>query len=423
MNNSITTLLNLSLRSINLGTKFVLVIFLAKLLSMEEFGVYGLLTALINFSLYLIGLDFYTYSNRELINAKNSTEKNKIISSHLNIVLILYVVTLPLLSLIFFKQIIPLDYIILFYAILISEHINQEIMRLLIIYKSPVISSLLFFIRSSSWVFIIIVLTFLSITTSLQTILAVWLIAQIITLILGMYTLYKLKVHIKIQSLDILWIKKGLKICVPFLLGTLAVRGIFTVDKYYIDFFFNQQILAAYILFSSLTAATLSFMDAAVNVFEYPTLVKQINNREESYRITLKRFYKKTVIFLLLINILSVILIKYLLVLINKSDYLIFLNYFYLLTLVQTIYCLSMVPHYVLYALNEDKIIITSHITALVIFITLLTILEYFNHSAANIFTSLISSFTFLLIFKFFKSKNLLKIYEYSNFSKSSKEL
>ena len=40
---------------------------MAKFLSAEEVGVYGLFVVLVSYSLYAVGFDFYTFSTRELV--------------------------------------------------------------------------------------------------------------------------------------------------------------------------------------------------------------------------------------------------------------------------------------------------------------------------------------------------------------------
>lgn len=60
-------LINIALRGMTLGSKFLLIFFLARFLEPAELGLYGLLVATIGYALYLLGLDFYTYSTREIL--------------------------------------------------------------------------------------------------------------------------------------------------------------------------------------------------------------------------------------------------------------------------------------------------------------------------------------------------------------------
>ena len=58
---------NLFIRGVTLGGKFIFIIFLAKNLTTDQLGEWGLFTTSIALSLYLVGLDFYTYSTRSLL--------------------------------------------------------------------------------------------------------------------------------------------------------------------------------------------------------------------------------------------------------------------------------------------------------------------------------------------------------------------
>ncbi|MFX4789973.1 hypothetical protein ABTB87_22095 [Acinetobacter baumannii] len=67
MKKHLLSIFNLAVRGLNLASKFILIVFLAKFLTVAELGLYGLIAATINFAMYFIGLDFYVYSNRELL--------------------------------------------------------------------------------------------------------------------------------------------------------------------------------------------------------------------------------------------------------------------------------------------------------------------------------------------------------------------
>jgi len=90
----IERLINLALRGLSMGSKFFLVIFLAKYLSISDIGTYGLIVATVSFSIILLGGEFYTYSQRELLGLDKS--KWFCIIQHQTIAtLLLYIVILP----------------------------------------------------------------------------------------------------------------------------------------------------------------------------------------------------------------------------------------------------------------------------------------------------------------------------------------
>ncbi|NTZ37561.1 hypothetical protein EXW94_07315 [Enterobacter sp. JMULE2] len=63
---------NLLIRGATLASRFVLVIFIAKFLSTEELGAYSLFAASITYALFFVGMDFYTFSSREILSVDKS---------------------------------------------------------------------------------------------------------------------------------------------------------------------------------------------------------------------------------------------------------------------------------------------------------------------------------------------------------------
>ncbi|MCK1382420.1 hypothetical protein IVB33_39380, partial [Bradyrhizobium sp. 24] len=63
------TVAALVLRALTLASRFLLSLLLARMLSPAEMGQYGLLTATLAFALLAVGLEFYSYTLRELVPA------------------------------------------------------------------------------------------------------------------------------------------------------------------------------------------------------------------------------------------------------------------------------------------------------------------------------------------------------------------
>src|ERR1700759_3999044 len=59
----------LSLRGLTLASRFLLSVLLARTLSPDAMGDYGLITATLAFALLGLGLEFYSYTHREIVPA------------------------------------------------------------------------------------------------------------------------------------------------------------------------------------------------------------------------------------------------------------------------------------------------------------------------------------------------------------------
>ena len=89
-------MINLALRGITLGSKFLLSIYLVKFLSLEANGEYGIFVATISMLTYVLGLDFYSFNNREILQ-ENSLESGKKIKNQFFLFTLVYLLVLPLL--------------------------------------------------------------------------------------------------------------------------------------------------------------------------------------------------------------------------------------------------------------------------------------------------------------------------------------
>src|SRR5690606_16168777 len=63
------TLFNIGLRGLTLSSRFLLLFALARWLSPAELGLFGLVSAIVGYGIYLVGLEFYAFATRELIRA------------------------------------------------------------------------------------------------------------------------------------------------------------------------------------------------------------------------------------------------------------------------------------------------------------------------------------------------------------------
>ncbi|HCA5261572.1 TPA: hypothetical protein MW256_003788, partial [Acinetobacter baumannii] len=160
-------------------------------------------------------------------------------------------------------KILELKFIFIFIFILFAEHINQEICRLLIMKQSVLLSSFLTFVRSAAWAPIILLLMYLNIVNkNIENILYAWAVADFTCLIMGVYIIAKIiDFPFEKSKVDFYWIKKGIIICIPFLIGTLAIRGVSTFDKIWLQKYFSQEFLASYSFFSSFSTVVFTIVD------------------------------------------------------------------------------------------------------------------------------------------------------------------
>ena len=112
------SVVNLLIRGLTIFSRFILLFCLGKFFSTEDLGTYGIFYTTINLCVLTLGLDFYTFSNREVLYAETK-DKLSILRNQLLFYVFTYVVFLLPMVMIFTYGIIPIEFIVYFYLILI----------------------------------------------------------------------------------------------------------------------------------------------------------------------------------------------------------------------------------------------------------------------------------------------------------------
>jgi len=400
-------ILNVVLRGLTLASKFLLVVLLAKMLSPEQIGEYGLLTVTISYSLYLVGFDFYTYSTREIVSSSHS-KWPQMIRDQLVFHLIMYAAIFPVLILIFTSEILDWKLIGWFYSLLVCEHISQESNRLLIALLRPVMASIVMFVRMGAWCYAVMwVMVSSTDFQNLNTVWAGWLAGSLLSVLLSGYALKSLPwKNIKGIPIQWSWITKGTKTASYFLAGTLALRGIFTLDRYILKFYCGIAEVGVYTFFMGIANAMQSFIDAGVIVFIYPKMVGAYRkNNIVEFKKELKKLSIGILASILVIFSGAAICIYPLLNYIGKNTYISNMPVFWMLMVAMSVWCVGMIPHYVLYAKGYDKKIL--NITWICFFIFLGC--AYFlvkKYAALGIAFSMLIAFVCMLFLKLLACKN-----------------
>ena len=400
MTTSKNRLLNVGLRSATLCTRFLFIFALAKYLDPASVGYYGLFTATVGYSLYFVGLDFYAYVTREILKTPNE-QRGRVLKSQVALSGLLYLVFLPV-ALVLLQFAGWPEYLVLWYfPILLLEHFNQEISRLLIALQEQITASVILFVRQGSWGLVIVAL--MTITTSsrqLQTVLALWAVGGLAAAAAGIWKLRKLQMGGWSSPPDWRWVKKGIAVSTAFLLATLALRGIQTADRYWLEALGGIEIVGAYALLLGVAGTLMTFLDAGVFAFAYPVLIKLHQAQEyDSARAKVRQMFGHTVLLSAGFAVISWLLLPFLLLWIDKLVYLKAIYLYPWLLLATVLNAFGMIPHFALYAQGHDKPIIYSHVAALIVFVVATWVLSH-HFSTLAVPIGLNFSFAFIFLWK-----------------------
>lgn len=370
-----TRLVNLALRGATLGTRFFFIFFLAKYLDPASVGYYGIFTVTVGYAMYFVGLDFYTYVSREIVKTP-ANQRGQLLKAQVALSGLLYLAFLPLGLWLLSQSGWPSYLLYWFLPILMLEHFNQEVSRLLIALSEQLTSSAILFIRQGSWAIVIVgFMYFDSSVRNLNVVMALWVSAGVAAACTGIWKLKRLKTHGWNLPIDWAWIKKGIAVSAAFLIATLALRGVQTFDRYWIEALGGIEMVGAYVLLIGVAGTMLAFLDAAVFAFAYPTLIRlHHENKWEEAQKQIRTLFWQTLALSGIFGAVSWLVLPYLLVWIGNPLYQQSLHWYPWLLIAMTINALSMVPHFALYAQGKDKPIIHSHIAALIVFVAVTSI-------------------------------------------------
>lgn len=394
-------IVNLSLRGITILLKFALSILVIKNLSVEDYGVFGLFQSTIIILTFVVGFDFYTFSSREIIK-KDAHEFSYYFVNQLVFHLVAYILIIPFSYFIFKFGIIDFKYIVLFILILITEHLSQELYRILILLNKTVVATSVLFFRSGFWIIALYLFWNQNILeVSINSILLLWFFGSALSILIG----FKFIDVESIKKPDLKWILEGIKISFPFFIGTILYKIIEFSGRYFLNFYHSDAEVGVFTFFSGIANIIYVFVQTIVIIELYPKLImaKDVNN-EEFFAI-LKIFKKQIIQYSILGFILSIIFIYPLLWFLDKTVLFDSLVSYIVLLVSTLLFCFSFIYHYALYTYKKDisilKATILSFVFNILLSFILIPIFGILGAAIAQLF-----SFCILLIAKLFFWKN-----------------
>tara|TARA_R110000764_G_scaffold236142_1_gene331072 strand:+ start:6645 stop:7865 length:1221 start_codon:yes stop_codon:yes gene_type:complete len=343
--------INIIFRAATILLKFLLSIIIIKKISIEEYGVYGVFQSTVIIMSFVLGIDFYAYSSREILK-KNAHNFNFYFSNQLLLHAFSYIIILPLTYLIFYLGILDKKYLILFYLILVTEHLSQELYRMLIILKKSVTATIILFVRSGLWVIILYFVWEEGIMSpTLNSLLILWLSAALLSIIIGFA-----KIKFKWESeYDFSWIVKGVRIAFPFFIGTVLYKLIEFSGRYFLNYYWTSVEVGIFTFFSSVASILFVFVQTIVIIVIYPELLESKNKGHDSFLKKFKYFKNQILTFTTLGTVLSLIFIYPLLLFLDNSLFFENLLSYIILLISSFIFCFSFIPHYALYTYKFDS--------------------------------------------------------------------
>jgi O-antigen/teichoic acid export membrane protein len=360
---------NVALRTLASGSRFALIILLARFLDPAQIGLYGLFAATVGFSMLAIGGDYYTYSQRELM--ASPRERWSFVLQHQALATgLLYLLLLPPQWLIFGLDLLPATLVIWFFALLLVEHVAGEINRLLVAMHRPLVASWVLFLRLGAWVWVVLPILWLEPSArGLTTVFLAWLLGAMLSIAVGLRVVWRDAAPWQAHPIDWRWLGRGYKVGLLFLTASLCFKALTTADRYVVEHLVGPELLGVYVLYIGIAMALMTVLDPAIFSFLYPRIVNAWRQQDRpTYRRLMRELAWSTVGLSVLLALLIAALAPYVFDWIGRPIYGEHQPLLWLLLAASAAYGIGMVPHYGLYAKGADRVILTAHVSSLLVF-------------------------------------------------------
>lgn len=349
------TVAALVLRALTLASRFLLSLLLARMLLPAEVGQYGLLTAALAFALQAVGLEFYSYTLREMVPATPG-QRARIIADQMALgsaaLLAVSIVIIGSVA----AGLFPARLAPWFLVILLTEHVSLEATRILIITWRPVRAYIGVFLRGGIWVYAIAILMFAAPSTrTLETVLIWWAVGGVLSIAFAALSLTDLPWReLRGYRPDLNAIREGLRTARPFMLTAAGALIISYVDRFVIDAFVGREALGIYTFYSTILIGLLSLGGSVSHQF----LAKVIAGHAEgpdAYFAALRSFFWSMLALASVTTLLSGLAMAPLLAALGLSAYAAEVGVFYAMLPGIFLRMLADVPSYALYAARSDR--------------------------------------------------------------------
>jgi O-antigen/teichoic acid export membrane protein len=375
-------------------------------------GEFSLVTTTVLLVIYILGLDYYTYSLRKTIasdsieNKRLEVSKQFILYIILSIFFIAFAFPLALYLKIFSEVIYLLPFLIFF------EFISQELYRLFNALKDIRIANFLFFIRNGLWIILYLPLDFYNPTESLYILLALWTFCSFLSVSVGVLFLKKVLQFKSILRLFLInpnQYTAGLKVASVFFVSTILLKITEYGNRYVLDYYHGKEQLGTFSLFMSIGNIQNVLCEVVIFAVFYPKLIEAYILKDfRGFRLAYTDALTKTILYNLAFITCVILFSGYVIdliypnTLIQQNQ-----NQLIVISLANFLFNLSIIFHYILYAANKDKQILQSHV-AIFLFsiVAYLFFVKYFEAWGAVIGYLVISAL-FLVTKYFFSRKDL----------------
>lgn len=381
-------------------SKFLLLIFMSKYLDPSILGDYGLLYATVMYAIYFVGMDFYAYSTRKIIECNKDT-RGVLIKNYFFACLVFVVLFGMIYVILVLVGIVPERLIYVLLLLVVLEYVSQELYRLMIALSLTLQASVLLFVRMGLWPLVAsAVLILFPEYRQIEMIISVWVAGSFFAVLYGAVAVRGRVPFSWHSSVDWKWIRGGILVAIPFLVASLSMRGVMVSDRYIINLLNGADMLGVYVFYASIAGLIAVVVDATIFIFSYPKLISVAKENDKFKFIeNVSKLFKSVAAVSVSLAVLSSLCISYVVQFIGQEIYYEYIGIYYVMTVVFVLLNISNVYHYALYALGKDKELVIGNVLCLLVFLVAVVCIAITGFVYTVSF-SMILAYIFLLVWK-----------------------
>lgn len=365
--------LNVALRALSSGSRFVLFGALARYLPVEDVGRFGVVLATVSLAAFALGCELHSVLARKLL-ALPAAERPVLVQSQLRFHLLSYAAALPLLAVPCALDVLPWSMFGWIAALSASEHFGRELQRLLVTMGRPLAANALLFVRGGAWVMVWLAAALIApAARALHVLWPFWLAGALASIVLGVWALRALLLPLRGPLANAHSMLVLCRSAAPLYAAVIAQMAMFMVDRYALLHWHGEAAVGPYAFFAGVAALVVVVSETAVIAIMGPGLIETYQRGMAAEHAALMRTFALAVSAVVLTCVVALALGTDLLLLVaHKSAYAEARATYWALLGAMGVLGLGAIPNYALYVRQLDRAILFANVTGFAVFVAAL---------------------------------------------------
>lgn len=344
------------LRTTALALRFGILFFVAKFLSPTNAGYFTLYYVAVQLASSILTLDVYAEVTRMLISRTQNAKD--LVGFQIGVIIIASVFGAPLSLILYYfsSDAVPMALIFLFIPQVISEIFLNDLGRLLVPLARPFSTTVLTFLRSALWALPILFFMILGNSDdTLELFCYTWIFASIVSSCYALWSIYGAIDGWPKLTIDITSILSAVKYSMTFLIGSLLLRVIMGVDRFFVESTLGIELVAVYGTFVAVAFSQSSLLETGVSAWHFPKMAQAISKNDQAeFKRIWKLFVWQNTISSIALTVTISITFSFLTLHLLPSVYFENIRSFYIIMIGMFLYSVSIPFYYVVYSFRKD---------------------------------------------------------------------